>query len=448
MDRRTFLKAAGTGAAALGINACKETAAKAGIADAKAETGPGTMEMRTNPNSGDRVSILGYGCMRWQMKKDENGRDIVNQDSVNELVDYAIAHGVNYFDTSPVYLQGQSEEATAKALLRHPREKYFIATKMSNFQGHSREASLRMYRRSFEIFQTDRMDYYLLHSLSGEADFQRRFASNGMIDFLVEERKAGRIRNLGFSFHGPVQGFDYMLSLHEQYHWDFVQIQMNYVDWNHASGRNVNASYLYDELQKRGIPVVIMEPLLGGRLSNLPDPVAVRLKEREPSKTTASWAFRFCGTWPGVLTALSGMTYMEHLVDNCNTYCHFQPLDEEELSLLEEMARMIRDFPLVDCTACNYCMPCPYGIDIPGIFLSYNKAVNAGLVAEDSDQSDFKRLRRRYLALYNKSVESIRQADHCINCGQCQPHCPQHIRIPRELARIDNYVEKLKQGTL
>ena len=445
MDRREFLKATGAGAATLGVAACKEAASKAGIDTSRTEQGPGEMVLRTNPNSGDRVSILGYGCMRWQMKKDENGRDIVDQDSVNELVNYAIAHGVNYFDTSPVYLQGQSEEAAAKALLRHPREKYFIATKMSNFQGHSREASLRMYNRSFEIFQTDRMDYYLLHSLSGEGDFKRRFLDNGMIDFLVAEREAGRIRNLGFSFHGPVAGFDYMMSLHEQYHWDFVQIQMNYVDWNHAQGRNVNASYLYDELQKRGIPVVIMEPLLGGRLSNVPGPVATRLKEQAPGKSIASWAFRFCGTHPGVLTALSGM---EHLVDNCDTYCHFKPLTEEELALLEEMALMIRDFPLVNCTACNYCMPCPYGIDIPGIFLSYNQAVNDGLVAESAQQSDFKRLRRRYLALYNKSVESIRQANHCINCGQCQPHCPQNIRIPREMTRIDNYVEKLKRETL
>ena len=432
MDRREFLKATGAGAATLGVAACKEAATKAGI----------------DPSRSDQVSILGYGCMRWQMKKDAEGRDVVDQDSVNELVDYAIAHGVNYFDTSPVYLQGQSEEATAKALLRHPREKYFIATKMSNFQGHSADASLRMYHRSFEIFQTDRMDYYLLHSLSGEGDFKRRFLDNGMIDFLMAEREAGRIRNLGFSFHGPVAGFDYMMSLHEKYHWDFVQIQMNYVDWHHAQGRNVNASYLYDELQKRGIPVVIMEPLLGGRLSNVPGPVATRLKEHAPGKSIASWAFRFCGTYPGVLTALSGMTYMEHLSDNCDTYCHFKPLTDEELALLEEMALMIRDFPLIDCTACNYCMPCPYGIDIPGIFLSYNQAVNDGLVAESAQQSDFKRLKRRYLALYNKSVESIRQADHCINCSQCVPHCPQNIRIPREMVRIDNYVEKLKRETL
>ena len=289
MNRREFLKAGAAGAATLGLGACREAAAQTGIASERKDPGPGAMEMRTNPNSGDVVSILGYGCMRWQMKKDNLGRDIVDQDSVNALVDYAIAHGVNYFDTSPVYLQGQSEAATAKALLRHPREKYFIATKLSNFSNHTPEASRAMYRRSLEIFRTDRMDYYLLHSLSGEADFRRRFLDNGMLDFLLAERKAGRIRNLGFSFHGPVEGFDYLLSLHDQYHWDFVQIQMNYVDWNHATGRNVNASYLYQQLVDRGIPVVIMEPLLGGSLSNVPDPVAVRLKERAPGKTVASW---------------------------------------------------------------------------------------------------------------------------------------------------------------
>ena len=446
MDRREFLKATGVGAATLGLGACKQAARSAGIK--VQDEGPEAMEMRTNPNSGDVVSILGYGCMRWQMKKDENGRDIVDQDSVNELVDYAIAHGVNYFDTAPVYLQGQSEAAAAKALLRHPREKYMIATKMSNFSNSSREASMAMYRHSFEVFQTDRLDYYQLHSLSGEEEFKRRFIDNGMLEFLLAEREAGRIRNLGFSFHGPVQGFDYMVSLHDQYHWDFVQIQMNYVDWHHAQGRNVDANYLYDELDKRGIPIVIMEPLLGGRLSNVPGPVANSLKERAPGKSVASWAFRFCGTYPRVLTALSGMTYMEHLVDNCDTYCHFKPLNQEELDFLEEMALLIRDFPLINCTACNYCMPCPYGIDIPGVFLSYNQAVNDGLVAESAQQSDFKRLRRRYLALYNKSVESIRQANHCINCGQCQPHCPQNIRIPREMTRIDNYVEKLKRETL
>ena len=445
MDRRDFIKAGAAGAAALGLSACK-TGNTGTTATDPGQGGP--MEMRTNPNSGDVVSLLGYGCMRWRMKTDENGDEVVDQEDVNTLVDYAIEHGVNYFDTSPVYLQGQSEQAAATALLRHPRESYFIATKLSNFMNATREASLRMYNHSFEIFKTDRIDYSLLHSVSGEQDFKRRFLDNGMVDFLLEERKAGRIRNLGFSFHGPVQGFDYMVSLHEKYHWDFVQIQMNYVDWNHAVGRNVNASYLYSELEKRGIPVVIMEPLLGGRLGKLPKPVTEKLKEREPSKTSASWAFRFCGTHPGVLTILSGMTYMEHLQDNVLNLGGFVPLNEGELAMLEDMAAMIRDFPLVDCTACNYCMPCPYGIDIPGIFQSYNNAVNEGWVAESETQKDFKELRRKYLTSYNKAVESIRQADHCISCSQCVSHCPQHIRIPRELARIDDYVDRLKKGKL
>ena len=446
MDRRTFLKVGATGAAAAGLSACKlspgESASVAGPApDAR-------VEMRSNPNSGDSVSLLGYGCMRWQMKTAADGTEIVDQDSVNELVDYAIAHGVNYFDTSPVYLQGQSEQATANALLRHPRDKYFIATKMSNFGEISYDACVSMYRRSLEIFRTDRMDYYLLHALSGEDDFKHRFLDNGIIDFLLEERRQGRIRNLGFSFHGHQEGFDYMMSLHDKYHWDFVQIQMNYVDWTHAAGRNTDASYLYSELDRRGIPVVIMEPLLGGSLGRLPKPVLERLKEREPARSAASWAFRFCGSFPRVLTILSGMTYMEHLTDNVANLSDFKPLNEEEFALLEEMAGKIKEFPLIGCTACNYCMPCPFGIDIPGIFRHYNDAVNAGIIAESREQKDYLRLKRRYLTTYDKAVESIRQADHCIACAQCVSHCPQHIRIPRELARIDNYIEKLKQNTL
>ena len=446
MDRRDFIKASAASAAAIGLASCTD-GHKEGTVKQQTEI-EGEMTYRPNTDGSDSVSLLGYGCMRWKMKTLEDGSQVVDQDNVNELVDYAIAHGVNYFDTSPVYLQGQSEQAAATALLRHPRNSYYIATKMSNFSNAGKEASLRMYHRSFEIFQTDHMDYYLLHSVSGEADFKRRFFDNGILDFLLEERRKGRIRNLGLSFHGPVEGFDYLVSLHDKYHWDFVQIQMNYVDWNHATGRNVNASYLYSELDKRGIPVVIMEPLLGGQLGNLPTPVARRLKEMEPSKSVASWAFRFCGTFPRVMTILSGMVYYEHLHDNLMNLSGLKPLTGQELATLEELAVAIRQFPLIPCTSCNYCMPCPYGIDIPGIFNHYNAAVNDGALPESSAQKDFKRLKRKYLTSYDKAIESARQADHCISCRQCISHCPQRIRIPGELARIDNYIEKLKQETL
>ena len=445
ISRRDFLKASGVGAAALGISACRK-AANGVTPETKAEQTPGEMVLREC--NGDKVSLLGYGCMRWQMVKDAEGRDIIDQESVNELVDYAIEHGVNYFDSSPVYLQGMSEEATAKALLRHPRESYFIATKASNFSNSSFENSVKMYRRSLEIYQTDHIDYYLLHSISGLQNFKTRFEDTGLMDYLLEERRKGNIRNLGFSFHGHEEGFDELMALHDKYHWDFVQIQMNYIDWNHAGGRNSQASYLYDELDKREIPIVIMEPLLGGQLANVPGPVADRLKSIEPTKSIASWAFRFCGTYPRVLTVLSGMTWMENLEDNVDTYTHFKPLTEEELGILEEMAVTIQNYPLVGCTACQYCMPCPYGINIPGIFKYYNDSVKEGTFVESQDQKDYRKLRRKYLTGYNKAIETVRQADHCIQCGQCAPHCPQHIRIPRELQRIDEYMEKLKQDKL
>ncbi len=441
ISRRDFIKAAGAGALALGTAACKPGSGRR--SDPAAGTSEG-MPLRTNPNTGDKVSILGYGCMRWQMIQGPDGRQIVDQDSVNELVDYALANGVNYFDTSPVYLQGQSEAAAGIALSRHPRNSYYLATKLSNQSGDpSFERSVQMYRDSFKNLQTDYIDYYLIHIVRDGNDWRRRAVDNGMMDFLVREREAGRIRNLGLSVHPSRSGFDEVMTYHEKYHFDFCQIQMNYVDWYDG-----DAEYLYNELDKRGIPVVIMEPLLGGRLSSVPKVVADQFKEREPDASVASWAFRFCGSKPRVLTALSGMTYMEHLQDNLKTFLNFKPLTDEEMDFLKEAAGLIKNYPLIDCTNCQYCMPCPYGIDIPTIFKHYNSCVNDGYIAQSTDQKDFKKLKKIYLTTYDKAIETVRQADHCISCNQCSPHCPQHIRIPQELRRIDQYVESLKQETL
>ncbi|MBR5211756.1 MAG: aldo/keto reductase [Bacteroidales bacterium] len=451
IDRREFLKRTGTAAMVMGglgaVAGCKGSGA--GAAESAAGTATsGEMTYRTNNVRGDKVSILGYGCMRWPMIKDENGRDICDQEAIDRLIDYAIEHGVNYFDTAPVYLQGQSESATGKSLKRYPRESYYIATKLSNFSNASRENSIEMYRKSMENLQTDYIDYYLLHSLGNEAGFRQRFVDNGIMDFLMEERKAGRIRNLGFSFHGSKEGFDEMMTYHEKYHWDFVQIQLNYVDWRHASGRNADAEYLQQELDKRGIQSVIMEPLLGGRLSKVPQYVADRLKERNPEGSVASWAFRFAGTHEGVLTVLSGMTYMEHLQDNVKTYSPLVPLDEDELTFLDETAEIMQKYPTIPCNDCKYCMPCPYGIDIPAILLHYNKCVNAGEVAASINDEGYKKARRAYLVSYDRAVPKLRQASRCIGCNQCMSHCPQSINIPRELHKIDRYVENLKQDKL
>ena len=446
MDRREFLKRAGAGAVALGAAAC--TGGISGRKTAVQGTS-GEMVYRTNPANGDRVSLLGYGCMRWPMIKDENGRDIIDQETVDELIDVAMKNGVNYYDTSPAYLQGQSERATGKALARYPRKSFYIATKLSNFGDASHEASLKMYRDSFEEMQTDYFDYYLMHAIGrgGYEAFKQRYEDNGMMDFLLKERESGRIRQLGFSFHGRKSEFDELLALHDKYHWDFVQIEMNYMDWKHADGvRNVNADYLYEQLDKREIPITIMEPLLGGRLSSLPENIAAKLKERDPDASLASWAFRFVGSYPRILTVLSGMTYMEHLQDNLKTFMDFKPMDEEELAFMEEMATLMAEYPTVNCTHCNYCMPCPYGIDIPGIFAHYNKCVNEGTVAQSEEQKNFRKLRKAYLTSYNKAIPTLRQADHCIGCGQCMEHCPQSIKIPDQLHRIDAYIETLKRS--
>ena len=449
INRRNFLKVVGGTALASAavLPGCKNRQEAAHTATTEVPTDQ--MTYRTNPKTQDRVSLLGYGMMRLPSIPSPDGTSsTIDQETVNELVDYAISHGVNYFDTSPVYMQGGSEKATGIALKRYPRDKYFVATKLSNFSNYTRENSITMYRKSFENLQVDTIDYYLLHSIGngGIETFRARYIENGMLDFLVEERKAGRIRNLGFSFHGTQAVFDEVLAMHETVHWDFVQIQLNYVDWRHASGNNVNAEYLYGELTKRHIPAVIMEPLLGGRLSNVPDHIAATLKQQAPESSVASWAFRFAGSQPDVLTVLSGMTYMEHLQDNLRTYSPLKPLTEADLEFLEETAQLMLRYPTIPCNDCKYCMPCPYGLDIPAILTHYNKCINEGNVPASSQDENYRKARRAFLIGYDRSVPKLRQASHCIGCGQCVPHCPQSINIPKELHRIDRFVEDLKQG--
>ncbi|MCR4604216.1 MAG: aldo/keto reductase [Prevotella sp.] len=461
ISRRSFLKMLGIGGAAT-IAACagkKNTDNAADEYKNQVEPPVGKMTYRTCTNSGDKVSILGYGMMRLPMIE---GTEEFDQEMINRQVDYAIEHGLNYFDTSPVYCRGLSERCTGIALSRHPRNKYFVATKMSNFDPSfwPLDASIKMYHDSMKELQVDYIDYYLLHSIGGGGmeNLHQRFLDNGLLDYLVEERKAGRIRNLGFSYHGDVSVFDYLLSEHDKYHWDFVQIELNWLDWQYANeinDRNTDASYLYGELQKRGIPAVIMEPLLGGRLAKVPQYVVNELKQRQPEKSIASWAFRYAGTPEGVLTVLSGMTYMEHLKDNLLSYCPLEPLTKEEQELLDtKIAHQMMEEDLIPCNACQYCMPCPYGIDIPTIFTHYNKLKTEGFLpdptAENPSQADpdYREKRRRYLISLDRHVPRDRQPDHCIQCGRCihDKHCPQQINIPSKMLELSQLIEQLKQN--
>ncbi|MCH5319280.1 MAG: aldo/keto reductase [Paramuribaculum sp.] len=456
IDRRNFLKFLGMGTA-LTVAGCS-TSKKSDDISSNGIAGTGEMTYRVNPKTGEKVSILGYGCMRLPTVDAQSARESesdIDQDAVNRSVDAALKAGVNYFDTSPAYCKGFSEHAMGIALSRHPRDKYFIATKLSNFaeQTWPREKSIEMYNKSFKELQTDYIDYMLLHSVGGGGmeQFSKRYLDNGILDFLLEEREKGKIKNLGFSYHGDIEVYDWLLANHDKYKWDFVQIQLNYVDWKHAKElnvRNTDAEYLYDELKKRNIPAVIMEPLLGGRLAQVNNHVAEKMKQRRPDDSIASWAFRYAGSPEGVLTVLSGMTYMEHLEDNVRTYSPLEPLSESELDFLEEVAQIMLSYPTVPCNDCKYCMPCPYGIDIPGTLVHYNKCVNEGNVPSSGRDPNYEKARRAFLVGYDRAVPKLRQAERCIACGQCNIHCPQNIDIPKELARIDTFIEKLKQNTL
>lgn len=456
LDRRQVIKLLGAGAAATSAIALTGCGPGKGSSSAQGGEVPvDKMTYRVTPNTKDKVSLLGFGCMRWPLKPkpgkgEQQQAQEIDQEAVNELVDYAIGHGVNYFDTSPRYVRGMSERATGLALSRHARDKYYIATKMSNMGNDpkvtSREGSIAMYRNSMKDLKVDYLDYYLLHAvgIGGMEALKTRFYDNGILDFLLKEREAGRIRNLGWSFHGDVKVFDHLLSLGIK--WDFVQIQLNYLDWTHASGWNINAEYLYGELLKRGIPAVIMEPLLGGRLAKMNFHALTLLKQLRPDASPASWAFRYAGTPPNVLTVLSGMVYMEHLQENLRIYSPLDPVTDRERKTLEDVAEIVLKYPFVSCTACQYCMPCPYGLDIPGVFTHYNRCLNEGNVPSSSQDPDYARARRAYLIGYDRSVPKLRQASHCIGCDVCVPHCPQRIQIPQEMARIDKFAEKLKQG--
>ncbi len=405
-------------------------------------------------SDGKKVSLLGYGAMRlptvdgthannW-VKEGYTGAAI-DQELLNRQIKMLLDGGVTYFDTSPAYCRGESEAALGKALKAsgYDRKDYFIATKLSNFapKQYPLAECKKMFENSLKFLQTDYIDNYLLHSIgngNGFETFSKRYIENGAADWCAELRAQGRIKQLGFSYHGAKEALDWCLEHHDKYKWDFVQIQMNYIDWHHAkeiNERNLNAEYLYETLAKMDIPVVIMEPLLGGRLARYNYALAQELTPLDPEATLAKWALRFCGTFPKVMTVLSGMTRTEHIEENLATFSPLKPCSKEELAALERAAQKMLALNTIPCNSCNYCMPCPYGLDIVAI-LQFRNAI---LTTKDPLSA------RQILKDYAKAIpEELRRADHCTSCGRCAPHCPQSINIPREIAAIDEWLDTLK----
>ena len=442
ISRRDFLRRLGMGAG-VAMASTVMGPLRALAQDEKKGATPNRMTYRVQHGSGEQISLLGFGMMRLPN----------NQEEVNRLVDYAIEHGVNYFDTAPMYMGGQSEVLTGNALSRHPREKYYIATKMSNQNQRlwSFEESQKMYYQSFQRLKVDHIDYYLMHSIGGGGmdTLNKRFFDNHLLEFLLKEREAGRIRHLGFSYHGDVRPFDWLLDHQEEYHWDFVQIQMNFLDWRHASmrgGRRVDADaeYLYNKCEKTGVQCVVMEPLRGGAFGKMASELTDQLKAVRPNDSTARWAFRWVGSYPNILTTLSGMNKMEHLEENIKTFSPLETCTEAENTLLAEIADKMAGYPTIPCTTCAYCMPCPYGVDIPGNFAFYNEAVNNHILPlPEKNSSDYAARKQQFADGLRKALPNVESwARSCTDCEECLSKCPQQIRIPNQMTRIVELLRK------
>ncbi|MCR5813108.1 MAG: aldo/keto reductase [Desulfovibrio sp.] len=461
----TGMAVAAGGAAGLGAwatfhdTAQRAPKAGAGISvEGRPEPRRELMTYTTTSRSGDKISMLGFGCMRYPVMPGENSprSPKINEAAAFELVDYALAHGVNYFDTAWGYHNGASQIVTGKALKRHPREQFFLATKMPGYLNPDRAKAKEMFAIQLKNCQVEYFDYYLLHNLSRVDNYQRTYEKGGVLDYLLEERKQGRIRNLGWSFHGDKAMLEYVLR--RDVDWDFAMIQVNYHDLLHKlvpspyTKRNVPepapSKWMLDKVVASGLPFVIMEPLLGGRLARLNGKALNILQNERPEQTAASWAFRYVAGLPNVLTILSGMTYKEHLEDNLATFSPYVPLSQHEQGVLQKALDAFVVADNIRCTTCGYCMPCPYGVDIPTVFKHYNDCLDDDLVPKGSRNADYEKARRGFLTQLARRLPEFRSAAHCTGCGQCLSQCPQFINIPEEMEKLAKFTEQLRRQTV
>lgn len=369
------------------------------------------MKYRKN-KKGEEISLLGFGCMRWTRK---GGR--IDIEKAEKEVLRAVEGGVNYFDTAYVY--PGNEAALGEVLRRNPglREKINIATKLPHYLIKSRDGMEKMFQEELRRLGTDYVDYYLMHMLT-DTDTWKHLCGLGVLEWIDEKKKSGRIRNIGFSYHGHTEIFCRLI---DAYGWDFCQIQYNYMDEHSQAGRR-GLQYA----SEKGIPVIIMEPLRGGRLVNmLPDEAKKIFASAVKNRTPAEWAFRWLYNQPEVTCVLSGMNSLAMVEENLRIASSVEPnsMPDEEIRVFEAVKEAIGGKIKVNCTGCGYCMPCPKGVDIPGTFRCYNE------ISTESRGG----ARREYLmtTAFRKNKSA---ASQCVKCGKCEKHCPQAIEIRKELA--------------
>jgi len=369
---------------------------------------------------GRELSVLGFGCMRFTRKG-----NAIDVDKAETEIMAAYRAGVNYYDTAYIY---QGSEVLLGTILKRNgiREKVNVATKLPQYMVSSLNGAEKIFREELNRLQTDYVDYYLMHMLTDVAQWQR-LKEMGIEDWIAQKKAEGAIRNIGFSYHGNTENF---LKILEDYDWDFCQIQYNYLDEHTQAGaKGLKAA------AEKGIPVIIMEPLRGGKLVNmLPAEARKLMQENDHGWTPAAWAFRWLYNQPEVTVVLSGMNSLEMVAENVATADTARPGDftEEDCALIEQVREMIRKREKVGCTGCRYCMPCPKGVDIPGIFRCYN-----AMYTEGKGEGRFQ---------FAQTVGLTRQpafATQCIGCGKCESHCPQAIPIREKLKEADRALRPL-----
>ena len=373
------------------------------------------MEKRKLENLGIETSLLGFGCMRFPVTAEGK----IDEPEAERMLDKAIAAGVNYIDTAYPYHNGDSEPFVGRVLKKYDRHSFYLATKLPCWNVSKKEDAERIFEEQLTRLQTDYIDFYLMHALSG--DSFRKMAELGVVEVLERLKAEGRIKYLGFSFHDSYEAFKEILCYRD---WDFCQIQLNYMDAESQAGLKG-----YRLTEERNVPLVIMEPVKGGSLAAFAEDITGKFRALDPEASVASYALRWVGSLPNVKVVLSGMSTMEQVEDNLKTFTDFRSLSDEETKTIDDIVALIRSRVQNGCTACRYCMPCPAGVDIPGNFRvwnTYHMYQNYNMVKNS----------------WEKNLGDEKQAKNCIKCGKCEKACPQKLHIREDLEKVQADMEK------
>lgn len=373
------------------------------------------MEKRKLENLGIETSLLGFGCMRFPVTAEGK----IDEPEAERMLDKAIAAGVNYIDTAYPYHNGDSEPFVGRVLKKYDRHSFYLATKLPCWNVSKKEDAERIFEEQLTRLQTDYIDFYLMHALSG--DSFRKMAELGVVEVLERLKAEGRIKYLGFSFHDSYEVFEEIINYRE---WDFCQIQLNYMDAQEQAGLKG-----YRLTEEKNIPLVIMEPVKGGSLAAFADDITGKFRALDPNASTASFALRWVGSLPNVKVVLSGMSDMAQVEDNLKTFAEFNPLSQQEQKTIEEVVELINSRVKSGCTGCRYCMPCPAGVDIPGNFRVWNTY----------------HMYQKYSMVKNnweKNIGEEKQAKNCVKCGKCEAACPQKLNIREDLVKVQEDLDK------